>query len=174
MITVPWKHKCHQVHISTLSHDPHPTYIFFYTKNKNKKIPPKYFTQLAVNNNLCCQICSIPKTGSHDSITAPFSPAPTVFLLLLHSPAIFLGFTILGEIFAYATFFKSNHWGSHIPSLWMVHAGCVFIAGLHPSRIWMPGSFEPMRWSACEHRLDLSFHSHLKEFCGYAREMEIA
>ena len=25
-------------------------------------------------------------------------------------------------------FSKSNHWGSHIPSSWMVHAGCVFVA----------------------------------------------
>ena len=30
-------------------------------------------------------------------------------------------------------FFLSNHWGSHIPSSWMVHAGCVFVAGIHPS-----------------------------------------
>ena len=27
-----------------------------------------------------------------------------------------------------------NHRGSHIPSLWMVHAGCVLVAGTHPSR----------------------------------------
>ena len=39
--------------------------------------------------------------------------------LLLCSPAISLGFTILSEIFVDVTFFKSNHWGSHIPSLWM-------------------------------------------------------
>ena len=27
--------------------------------------------------------------------------------------------------------FLSNHRGSHTPSLWMVHAGCVFVAGIH-------------------------------------------
>ena len=32
-----------------------------------------------------------------------------LLLLLLCSPAISLGFTILGEIFADVTFFKSNH-----------------------------------------------------------------
>ena len=43
-------------------------------------------------------------------------------------PAISLRFTIWGEIFASVTdFFKSNHWGSHIPSSWMVHAGCFFV-----------------------------------------------
>ena len=59
-------------------------------------------------------------------------------LLLLSSsasPAISLGFTIFGEIFAYVTVFVlSNHRGSHIPTSWMVHAGCVFVAGIHPSR----------------------------------------
>ena len=49
-------------------------------------------------------------------------------------PAISLGFTILGEIFAYLTIFQSSHRGSHIPSSWMVHAGCVFYAGIHQSR----------------------------------------
>ena len=39
-----------------------------------------------------------------------------------------------GEIFAYVTVFCTNHWGSHIPSLWTVHAECVFVAGIHPSR----------------------------------------
>ena len=57
-----------------------------------------------------------------------------LLLLLLCSPAIFLGFTIFGEIFAYVTISYTNHRGSHIPSLRMVHAGCVFVAGIHPSR----------------------------------------
>ena len=56
-------------------------------------------------------------------------------------PAISLGFTSLGEIFAYValfsflffSFFLSNHRGSHIPSSWMVHAGCVLLlAFTHP------------------------------------------
>ena len=82
-------------------------------------------------------------------------------------PAISLGFTILGQIFAYVTlFFSSNHWGSHIQSLWMVHVGYVFIASIHPSRTWMSGSFESVRGNACVHRLDLGLYSHPKEFLG--------
>ena len=64
--------------------------------------------------------------------------------------------TILGELFAYATvFFSSNHRGSHIPSSWMVHAGCVFVASTHPPRTRMSGSIESVLWNACVHRLDL-------------------
>ena len=37
-------------------------------------------------------------------------------------PAVSLGFTIFGEIFAYVTFFLCNHRGNHIPSSWMLHA----------------------------------------------------
>ena len=61
-----------------------------------------------------------------------------LLLLLLSSSSVFLaislGFTILGEIFGYVTVFYSNHRGSHIPSSWMVPAGCVFVAGIHLSR----------------------------------------
>ena len=28
----------------------------------------------------------------------------------------------------------------------MVHAGCVFVAGIHPSVTWMSGFFESMQW----------------------------
>ena len=62
-------------------------------------------------------------------------------------PALSLGFTDIGEIFAYVTGWflgggggggglvvLSNHRGCHIPSSWMVHAGCVFAAGIHSSR----------------------------------------
>ena len=87
-------------------------------------------------------------------------------LLLLRSRALSLGFTILVEIFAYVTIFYSNQWGSHIPSLWMVCAGCVFVAGIHPSRIWMSGSFESVQWSVCVHRLVLGLYSHPKELLG--------
>ena len=31
----------------------------------------------------------------------------------------------------------------------MVRAGCVFGAGIHPSRTWTSGSFESVRWNAC-------------------------
>ena len=48
----------------------------------------------------------------------------------------------------------------------MVHAGCVFVASIHPSRTWMSGSFESVWWNACVHRLDLGLYSHPKEFLG--------
>ena len=48
----------------------------------------------------------------------------------------------------------------------MVHAGCVLVAGIHPSRTWMSGSLESVRWIACVHGLDLGLYSHLKEFWG--------
>ena len=48
----------------------------------------------------------------------------------------------------------------------MVHAGCVFVASIHPSRTWMSGSFESLQWNACVHRLNLSLCSHPKEFFG--------
>ena len=82
-------------------------------------------------------------------------------------PAIFLGFTTLGEIFAYVTILQSNHRGSHIPSLWMMmHAGCVFVAGIHPFRTWMSGSFESVRWNACVHGLNFCLYCLPKEFMG--------
>ena len=45
----------------------------------------------------------------------------------------------------------------------MVNAGCVFVASIHPSRTWISGSFESMRWNACVHRLDLGLYSHPRE-----------
>ena len=48
----------------------------------------------------------------------------------------------------------------------MVRAGCVFVAGIHPSRTWTSGSFESVRWNACVHSLDLGLYSHPKEFLG--------
>ena len=62
------------------------------------------------------------------------------------------------------TIFKFSHRGGHIPSSWMGHAGCVFVAGIHPSRTWMSGSFESVGWNACVYTLGL--YSHLKEFGG--------
>ena len=53
-------------------------------------------------------------------------------------PAVSLGFTVFGEMFCVCDrvnfFLKFFHRGSHIPSSWMVHAGCIFIAGIHLSR----------------------------------------
>ena len=57
-------------------------------------------------------------------------------LLLMRSPAVSLGFTILGENFYVCDhFFLSNHESSHIPSSCMVHAGYIFDASIQPSRI---------------------------------------
>ena len=56
-------------------------------------------------------------------------------------PQLYLWSSPLGEIIAYVTAFLSNHRGSHIPSSWMAHAGCVFVAAIHPSRTWASGSF---------------------------------
>ena len=82
------------------------------------------------------------------------------------SLALSLDSPFFGEIFAYVTVFQSNHSGSHIPSSWMLHAGCVFVADIHLSKTWMPGSSVSMRWNAYVHSLDLSLYSHMKEFWG--------
>ena len=34
-----------------------------------------------------------------------------------------------------------------------MHAECVFVAGIHPSRTWTSGTFESALWNACVHRL---------------------
>ena len=53
-----------------------------------------------------------------------------------------------------------------------MHAGCVFVAGIHICRVWMSGSFESVRCvhrldlDLCVHRLDLDLYSHPKEFWG--------
>ena len=52
----------------------------------------------------------------------------------------------------------------------MVRAGCVFVAGIHPSTIQMLGSFLSVQRNACAHRLDLDLFSHLKEFKGMESE----
>ena len=46
----------------------------------------------------------------------------------------------------------------------MVLAGCVFVAGIHLSRVLISGSFESVRWNACDQRLDIDLYSHQKEF----------
>ena len=43
-------------------------------------------------------------------------------------------FVVVVVVFGVFFFGHPNHRGSHIPSLWMVHAGGVFVAGIHPSR----------------------------------------
>ena len=75
-----------------------------------------------------------------------------------------LRFTILGDIFTYVTVFESNHEVVTFRLRWMVHAGYVFVAGIHPSMTCMSGSFESARRNACVHRLDLGLYSHPKDF----------
>ena len=94
--------------------------------------------------------------AKHTSETDPFGLL--LLLLLLHSPAISLGFTIFRWDFSvYVTIFQSKHWGGHISPSWMVHAGCLYVASIHLSRTWMSGSFETVQWNACVHRLDPQF-----------------
>ena len=55
-------------------------------------------------------------------------------LLLLCSPVYLWGLPFRWD-FCECDFFQSNHWSSHNESSWMVHAGCVFVAGIHPSKM---------------------------------------
>ena len=64
------------------------------------------------------------------------------------------------------TIFYSNYRGSQILSLWMMHAGCVFVSGIHPPRTRMLVSFESVRWNARVSRLELGLYCHPKEFLG--------
>ena len=94
---------------------------------------------------------------------------PTMFFLLFFFfcvPSYIPGVHHFGWDFCVCDRFWSNYWGSHFPSSWMMHAGCVFVAGIHPSRTWMSGSFQSLQWNACVHRLDLGLYSHPKEFWG--------
>ena len=79
-------------------------------------------------------------------------------------PSYVSGVHHFGWNFCVCDCFWFNHRSSHILSLWLVHAGCVFVASFHPSRIWLSGSFESVRWNVLVHRLDLDLCSHPKEF----------
>ena len=59
---------------------------------------------------------------------------PSFFVVLLLCFQLYIWGSPFFEIFAYVTIFYFNRRGCHIPSLWMVHAGCVFVAGIHLSR----------------------------------------
>ena len=52
----------------------------------------------------------------------------------------------------------------------MVHAGCVFVAGIHPSRSWTSGSFESVRCNACVYRLTSVYTLIGKSFGGMESE----
>ena len=46
----------------------------------------------------------------------------------------------------------------------------VFVTGIHPSRIWMLGSFESVRWNACVHRWTAIYALIRKSFGGMESE----
>ena len=54
----------------------------------------------------------------------------------------------------------------------MVHAGCTFVTGIHPSRTWMSGSLESVRWDTCVHRLELGLYIR-KSFGGMESETKL-
>ena len=95
------------------------------------------------------------------------SPPPIFFFCI---PSNISGVNHFGWDFCVCDRFSSNHRGSHIPSLWMVHAGCDFVASIHPSRKWMSGSLESVRGNACVHRLDLSLYLIRKRYGGMESE----
>ena len=84
-------------------------------------------------------------------------------------PPISLGFTILGEFFAYVTVFVLSNPTIEVVTF-CLHGWCmlevIFVACIHLSRTWISGSFESMRWNAYVQGLDLSLYSHPKEFWG--------
>ena len=84
--------------------------------------------------------------------------------LLLRSPAMSLGFTTLGEIFAYAAVFNLT-----IEVVTFRLCGwcmlCVFMLPASTS-LGHVRIFESKRWNACVHWLDLCSYSHPKEFWG--------
>ena len=101
---------------------------------------------------------------SHRVLT-PGWPVPA--LLLLQCSQLYLWGSPCSARFLHMwPFFQSSHRGSHIPSSWMVHAGCVFVALIHPSRTWISRSSESVWWNACVHRPDLSIYSNPTEFLG--------
>ena len=69
-------------------------------------------------------------------VTVHTKDKASILLLLLRSQLYLWGSSFLVTFLRLPQFFffQSNHRCSHIPSLWMVHAGCVFVDGIHPSR----------------------------------------
>ena len=48
----------------------------------------------------------------------------------------------------------------------MMHAGCVFVASIYPSRTWLSGSFESVRRNACVHTQTSVYTLIRKSFLG--------
>ena len=66
-----------------------------------------------------------------------------------------MGFTSLGEIFAYVTVLNPTVEVVTFRLRGWCMLGVFYVAGIRASRTWMPGSFESLWWNACVHRLDL-------------------
>ena len=88
--------------------------------------------RICTDNFTCCQPTNPQRNclpwSSSSSSSSSASPAIslgfTVVFCLFVCLFVCLFFVCFGEIFAHVTFF-SNHRHSHIPSAWMMHAGCV-------------------------------------------------
>ena len=78
-----------------------------------------------------------------------------LFVCFLPSPAISLGFTLWVRFLRMWPFFNPTIKVVTSRLRGWMRAGCVFVAGIHPSRTWMSGSFESVRWNACVHRLGI-------------------
>ena len=87
-------------------------------------------------------------------------------------PAIYLGSPFLVRVLRMWLFFNPTIKVVTFSS-WMVHAGCVFVTSIHPSRTWMLGSFQSVRWNACVNRLDFGLYSHPKEFWGMESKLTL-
>ena len=106
-----------------------------------------------------------PGAQKNPYVLRPISQQPPQFSSSSVFPALSQGFTI-SSVTVLGFFLKYSTVPEVIPSSWMVHAECVFVASTYPSRTRMSGSFESMRWNACTQRLDLHLCSHPKEFLG--------
>ena len=93
----------------------------------------------------------------------------TIHLLLLRSPAVSGGHHFGWDFWVCDPFFNST---IEVVTF-RLYAGCVFIAGIHPSRTWMSESLESVRLNACVHRLDLGLYSHSKEFGGNGARIHV-
>ena len=89
-----------------------------------------------------------------------------ILLLLLYSQLALWGSLFLVTFLCmWPFFFNPNIEVTFCLRGWCM-LGVFFVAGIHPSRTGMSGSFESMQWNACVHRLDLGLYSHPKEFLG--------
>ena len=121
----------------------HPVYVIWHT-----------FKRIAKNISLV--------NSSLNQITQHYDSAHKLFIIFFFCIPSYISrihfwwdFCVCDLLFL---FLKNPTRGSHIPSSWMVHAACAFVAGIHLSRTWTSGSYKFMWWNACIQRLDLSLY----------------